>query len=59
MICRCIERLRIGVYYYVGAARAEGIGSTGVDMGGVKELEHPDEVRTVCLQWETTDSLLV
>ena len=47
------------MYYYVGAARAEGIGSTGVDMGGVKELEHPDEVRTVCLQWETTDSLLV
>lgn len=43
--------------YNVGAARTEGEGATGVDVGGVQELQHTDEVGTVGLQRETQKTL--
>lgn len=35
--------------YHIGAARTKGKRSTGVDVGGVQELQHTDEVWTVGL----------
>lgn len=43
----CFERR---ASYDVGAAWAEGEGSTGVHVRGVQELQHPDEVGTVRLK---------
>lgn len=45
-----MEKEKRRVSYDVGAAWAEGEGSTGVHVRGVQELQHPDEVGTVRLK---------
>lgn len=46
-VCRLCTVLQ--VTYYVRTKRSEGVSPTHVEMSGIKSLEKPDVVITLCL----------